>query len=310
MNIRDLEYFVAVAETGHFGKAADRSCVSQPTLSGQLRKLEDELGHPLFERSTRTVTLTAFGTEALDIARGVLDGCEALARKAKELDDPFAGPAIIGVFPTICPWLLPRLSPLFAEVYPKTEFRLIEEKSPTLQARLANRSLDAAILALPQESDGVEVVELFSEPFLAAVPLDHPWASRKRIDPEELAGQALLLLEDGHCLRDQALDLCRRYGAAEGGTFRATSLETLRQMVRLGAGITLMPRLAVPEAVEDGLRYIPFSSDSARRDIGLCFRSSHPKRRFFLDLVDRVRSLCGDCLPVSPFRLGKEHPSR
>lgn len=303
MNLRDLEYFTAVAELGAFGKAAERCCVSQPTLSGQLRKLEDELGHPLFERSTRSVELSAFGREALEIARAVVAGCEALVRKGRELDDPFSGPASLGVFPTLCPWLLPRLAPLFPRAYPRSAFRLIEEKSPTLQARLADRSLDAAVLALPQELDGVEVLPLFSEPFLAAVPAAHPWAGRSSVDPAELAGEDLLLLEDGHCLRDQALDLCRRYGAAESGAFRATSLETLRQMVRLGSGVTLMPRLAVPESGDDGLRYIPFSSAEARRDIGLCFRASHPRRRFFQDLAERVRALCGTELPVSLYAL-------
>lgn len=300
MNLRDIEYFIAVAEQGAFGKAAERCCVSQPTLSGQLRKLEDELGHPLFERNTRAVHLTPFGAEALSLARNILSDCRSLVDIARKLDDPFAGPVCVGAFPTLCPWLLPRLSPVLAQEFPRTSFRLIEEKSPVLQERIKTGELDAALLALPQEIEGVEVIPLFSESFYAGVPEGHPWACREAVDPRELAGQELLLLEEGHCLRDQALDLCHRYGASEGGSFRATSLETLRQMVRLGGGITLIPRLAVPEVIESGIRYVPFSSAQARRDIALCFRATHPKRRFFLSFADRVRGLCGDILPVHP----------
>lgn len=301
MNLRDIEYFVAVAELGGFGKAADRCFVSQPTLSGQLKKLEAEFGHALFERSTRLVRLTPFGAEALSIARRIVADCAALSAVARELDDPFAGEVSVGAFPTLCPWLLPRLSPVLKSDFPRAAFRLVEEKSPTLQASLGTGDLDAALLALPlEEAPGIEAVPLFSEPFYAAVPDSHPWACRDSVDPAELAGQELLLLEDGHCLRDQSLDLCRRYGAAEGGSFRATSLETLRQMVLLGAGITLMPRLAVPDGRESGISYVPFSSSEARREIGLCFRSTHPRRDLFLELAARIRSLCGAALPVSP----------
>lgn len=301
VNLRDIEYFVAVAELGGFGKAADRCFVSQPTLSGQLKKLEEELGHALFERSTRIVRLTPFGTEALGVARRIVSDCAALSALARELDDPFAGTVSVGAFPTLCPWLLPRLSPVLKADFPRAAFRLVEEKSPVLRTALSSGDLDAALLALPlDEAPGAESVPLFSEPFYAAVPDSHPWACRDSVDPAELAGQNLLLLEDGHCLRDQALDLCRRYGAAEGGSFRATSLETLRQMVRLGSGITLMPRLAVPDERETGISYLPFSSADARREIGLCFRSTHPRRAFFLELAARIRSLCGASLPVSP----------
>ncbi len=298
MNVRDIEYFVAVADLGAFGRAADRCCVSQPTLSGQIRKLEDELGHPLFERSTRSVILTPFGMEVLEIARSVLDGCDEIIKRGRALDDPFSGDLSLGLFPTLCPWLLPRLAPLFSATYSAIDFTLVEEKTAVLQRMLAEHRLDGAILALPQETEDVVCLPLFSEPFLAAVHPSHPWSKRVSVHPSELAGQPLLLLEDGHCLRDQSLDLCARYGVGEHGTFRATSLETLRQMVRLGSGITLIPRLAVNESIDDGVRYIPFETTDARRDIGLCYRRSHPRARLFVDIARRIGDMCGIALPV------------
>ena len=298
MNLRDLEYFVAVADLGHYRVAAESCFVSQPTLSGQLRKLEEELGSPLFERSTRRVSLTAFGREALFLARGILRDSAALVEAGRALQDPFRGPLSLGVFPTLCPWLLPRLTPLFRASYPATDFLLREERSLELEAGLREGRLDAAILALPQAQPGIETLALFSEPFLLALPAAHPLAARASIEVGELAGLELLLLEDGHCLRDQALDLCRRFGASEAGRLKATSLETLRQMVVLGVGITLMPRLAVPAHAEEGIAYVPISSPEARRDIGLSFRATHPRRAFLLDLAGRVRSSCGTLLPV------------
>ncbi|AFG38720.1 LysR substrate-binding domain-containing protein [Spirochaeta africana] len=290
MNLRDLHYFTAVAELGHFGQAAERCCVSQPTLSGQLRKLEEHLGHPLFERTTRSVTLTPFGQEALALARRVIRDCDAIQRKARELDDPYAGPLTLGAFPTIGPWLLPRITPYLSQAFPKTFFYLLEEKSPVLQSQLENEQLDAAILSLPQEHPALTSIPLFSEPFLAAVPEDHPWAERDTLNTVEISGERLLLLADGHCLRDQALELCSLQRIDSEAGFQATSLETLRQMVRLGAGITLVPKLAVPEIPEPGIRYIPLADDSARREIALCFRETHPRERFLQELGSEIRA--------------------
>lgn len=298
MNLRDLEYFVAVAELGQFGQAAERCHVSQPTLSGQLRKLEDELGQPLFERDTRNVRLSAFGKEALVLARAVGAKAREIETLAKKMADPFRGPVALGAFPTLAPWLLPQLAPHFAHCCPQAEFFLSEEKSPVLLAQLLAGELDAAFLALPVASAELEALPLFAEAFLVAVPVGHPWAEREALEPRELEGAELILLADGHCLRDQALDLCQRYGARERGQFRATSLETLRQMVRLGSGITLMPRLAVPAEAESGIRYLPVRGDDVRREIGLAFRPTHPRRRFFQHVAQMVRELCGERLPV------------
>ncbi|MEN9353798.1 MAG: hypothetical protein RL318_1123 [Fibrobacterota bacterium] len=292
MNLRDLEYFAAVAELGHFGAASERCFVSQPTLSGQLRKLEEELGHSLFDRDTRNVRLTPFGKEALPLAQAVLQAARSLQERAQELKDPFRGAVRLGGFPTLAPWLFPLLFPLFSRSYPHAEFFLVEEKTPVLQKQIQEGFLDAAFLAMPQDAPSLHALPLFSEPFLLAIPGTHPWKARKGIRASELSELELLLLEDGHCLRDQAIDLCFRYGAREKGQFRATGLETLRQMVRLGTGITLMPRLAIPESKESGIVYLPIREPVPTRQIALCFRDSHPRRRFFEDLATHVRSLC------------------
>ncbi|MDC7124319.1 MAG: LysR substrate-binding domain-containing protein [Spirochaetales bacterium] len=298
MNLREIEYFVSVAELGHFGKAADKCCVTQPTLSGQLKKLEDELGQPLFDRNTRSVSLTSFGEEAFVIAKKIMYEFNNFQQLSEQINDPFSGELKLGAFPTLCPWLFPKLAPFFKKTYPLTHFLLIEEKSPVLSKMLEDGEIDAAILAIPDGGKGIEMLPLFSEPFYALVFENHPWAHRKKIPTEDLENQKLLLLEDGHCLRNQALDLCHKYGGDEEGTFRATSLETLRQMVRLEQGITLIPQLAVPEIEESNLKYIPFSTTDARRDIGIFFRSTHPKKKFFEDFAHQIHGLCGNILPA------------
>lgn len=299
MNLRDLEYFEAVADTGRFGLAADRCCVSQPTLSGQLRKLEEELGHALFERDTRNLRLTPFGKEALVLAREALQAVRRLERKAGELADPFCGPVTLGAFPTLGPFFLPRFSPLFMKTFPKAEFWLSEEKTPVLMEQIAAGTMDAAFLALPWEGGpDIEVLPLFREDFLVAVPAGHPWACRASLPSRELQGVEFLLLADGHCLRDQSLDLCSRYGAREKGYFRATGLETLREMVRMGTGITLMPRLAIPAHADPGIAYLPVDGEGFQREIGLCYRPTHPRRDFFDALAGLVRREAGELLPV------------
>lgn len=298
MNLRELEYFIAVADLGHFRAASEHCCVSQPTLSGQLRKLEEELGHSFFDRDTRSVRLTSFGKEVLPIAREIISGSHKLLAKAKELQDPFVGRVSIGLFPTLGPWLMPRLAEPLQKIYPQAEFFLNEEKSPVLQKKLLSGEIDAAFLALPQKLNGISFVPIFSEAFWVAVPDVHSWAQKKSVTGNELASVELLLLEDGHCLRDQALDLCHRYGVKEKGYYRATGLETLRQMVRMGHAITLIPRLAIPDHIEQGIVYIELNDIHAKRDIALCFRETHPRKKFFLDIIDQIKKMCGKELPV------------
>ena len=285
------------AELGQFSAASEKCFVSQPTLSGQIKKLEEELDQSLFERNTRSVSLTSFGEEALKIAGRILSDVEALQDLAQAQKDPFQGVLRLGIFPTLGPWLFPALAEHIFPLYKKMETYLLEEQTEKLAAALEKGDIDAAFLAMPHEMDGFITDPLFCEDFLVAVPRDHEWSGRNEIAVEDLKGQDMLLLSDGHCFRDQALDLCYRYGAREREKYRATSLETLRQMVRMGTGITLIPRLAVPEVPEPGICYIPVANENFHRKIALIYRKTHPRKEFFADLKKRIGELSSD-MPI------------
>ena len=288
MNLRDLEYFVAVAEEAHFGKAAHRCFVSQPTLSGQLRKLEEELGGALFERNTRTVHLTGLGQEVLSEARKVLDGIQRIGNLAEAHSDPLRGPLRLGAFPTLGPWWLPPSVNHLHRKFPHLRFWFHELRTPELIARLQSGDLDCAFLAEP---DGEEFAgeSIAFEPFYLLVSERHAMARRKKVRSEELAELELLLLEEGHCLRDEVLDLCRRFGARESGAYRGTGIETLRQTVRLGAGVTLMPALAVAEDAGNGLKAIPFEDPVPGRRIALRWRKTHPRAEALQAIAAEMR---------------------
>lgn len=276
MTLRELQYLVELARLGNFRRAAEVCNVSQPTLSTQLRKLEDELGVVLVERGARRVILTAAGEEILAHAQRILDEAGDIRALAQRHRSPDSGRLRLGVFQTLGPYLLPALVPGIARTFPALELQLIEEKSDRLMEKLRGGRLDAALLALPVDGD-FQVEELFEEPFVLAAPPSHPLAARQSIMLDELNGQRMMLLEDGHCLRDQALNLCRRWGADETAGFRATSLETLRQMVAAGMGITLMPALATrgPLAQGGNLSFVPFDdAPPPSRMIGLIWRRS------------------------------------
>lgn len=270
MNIRDLQYLAAVAENRHFGRAAEACNVSQPTLSMQLKKLEEYLGVQLFDRSRRRVAVTPAGEKVLRHARVILREVEEIREVARAAQDPLSGELRLGAFPTLAPYLLPRVVPEISKQLPNIRLLLVEEKTDDLIEMLEQGTLDAALLALPVGDDGLETAPLFEDRFLLAVPPGHHFAKKKSIKSEELADERLLLLEDGHCLRDQALDVCQMTGAAEQQDFRATSLETLRQMVASGVGITLIPELAKQDT--DGIVYIPFKNPPPSRTIGLVWR--------------------------------------
>src|SRR5688500_4884759 len=208
MNLRDLKYLVALADHRHFGRAAAASFVSQPTLSTQIRKLEDELGVALVERAPRKVMLTPVGREIAERARKVISDVDQMTQIARRSQDPEAGTVRLGLFPTLGPYLLPHVVPNLRKRFPRLELLLVEEKTETLLAMLREGRLDAAVLALPLHEDWLEVEPLFEEPFLLAVPAGHPLAGRRNLKLDELSDQHLLLLEDGHCLRDQALAVC------------------------------------------------------------------------------------------------------
>lgn len=275
MNLRDLQYLVALAEMRHFGRAAQRCHVSQPTLSAQLRKLEDYLGVALVERRPRKVALTAAGQVVVERARRMLQEAEDIRALAHASQDPLAGQLKVGLIPTLGPYLLPRLMPRVARSLPKLSLLLHEYQTAPLVQRVLDGELDLAILALPADTRGLQTRSLFAEAFVVAMPARHRLASKRRLRTSDLAGETLLLLEEGHCLREHALEVCARAGTAEQ-EFRATSLETLRQMVAAGAGITLLPRLAAegPFASVRGLTTRPFAPPAPSRLIGAAWRRS------------------------------------
>ncbi len=286
MNLRDLKYLVALADHKHFGKAAAASFVSQPTLSTQIRKLEDELGVSLVERAPRKVMLTPAGRDAAERARRIVAEVEQMKEAARRSQDPEAGTVRLGIFPTLGPYLLPHVIPDIRERFPNLELLLIEEKSDVLLSRLHEGKLDAALLALPVNDDQLHSEFLFEEPFLLAVPENHPLAQRDSLSLAELNDQKLLLLEDGHCLREQALEVCRLSGANEKSEFRATSLETLRQMVAANVGITLLPTLAIkpPVARSPNIHLLGFSDSHPSRRIAMLWRRSSAMGGFLLEL--------------------------
>jgi LysR family transcriptional regulator, hydrogen peroxide-inducible genes activator len=292
MNLRDLEYFVAVAEEGHFGKAAHRCFVSQPTLSGQLRKLEEELGGPLIERNTRSVRLTSLGEEVLAEARKVQLSVQRITDLGAAHADPLHGSLRMGAFPTLGPWWLPQSVAHLQQKLPGMRFWFHELRTPELIAKLRSGELDCAFLAEPDGNDLAGEAIAF-EPFYLLVPEQHALAERQSVRSEELATLELLLLEEGHCLRDEVLDLCRRFGAREDGQYRGTGIETLRQTVRLGAGVTLMPALAVADDPGPGLRAIPFSDPVPGRYVALRWRPTHPRQEALQLIAQEMREWAG-----------------
>ena len=293
MNLRDLKYLVALADHKHFGRAAAACYVSQPTLSTQIKKLEDELGVPLVERAPRKVMLTPAGRDAAERARRIVAEVEQMKEAARRSQDPEAGTVRLGMFPTLGPYLLPHVVPRIRARFPHLELLLVEEQSDVLLSRLREGKLDAGLLALPVADDQLHTEFLFEEPFVLAVPESHPLAQRGSLTLAELSHQQLLLLEDGHCLREQALDVCRLSGANEKSEFRATSLETLRQMVAADVGITLLPTLAVkpPVARSPNIHLLGFSDSHPSRRIAMVWRKSSAMSGFLQVFAQVFREL-------------------
>lgn len=275
-SIRQLEYAVAVADELHFGRAAKASAISQPALSAQVQQLEELLGVQLFERGRRRVLLTPAGSRVIDKAREALFVLDDLVAHAVQDARPLTGPLRLGVIPTVAPYLLPPLLPSVRRAHPELRLILREDQTARLVALLENGELDAALLALPVEETELVELPLLDEPFVFLAPSDHPIArdKRKNVDERALADEDVLLLEDGHCLRAQALDICRRAGAVTSGRIQATSLNTLVQMVANGLGVTLIPERAVPLEVRPGSGLVakPFRKPAPSRSIGLAWR--------------------------------------
>ena len=303
MTLQDLRYVVALADQGHFGRAAASCEVSQPTLSTQIKKLETELAVTLFERSTKTVSVTALGAEIVARARAVLADVDAIVAVGRSVSGPLTGAFSLGVIPTLGPYLLPWLVPALKAEFPDLRLTIREDLTAPLVERLGAHRLDAALLALPVPDERLDTLALFDEPFWFAAPKGHGPAVDAVMTERDLRGRRLLLLTEGHCLRDQALALCGT--AADGGAdreadgdFRATSLETVLQMVATGLGSTLLPAMARGEVRTRAFTTRPLEPGIGRR-IGLAWRRSHPRPGDMRTLADTVR----DHLPRGVLRL-------
>jgi LysR family transcriptional regulator, hydrogen peroxide-inducible genes activator len=308
MNLRDLRYLVAVADHRHFGRAAEACFVSQPTLSTQLKKLEQELGVELVERNPRQIVLTDTGEQVVERARLILDETERIRDIARRARDPEAGSLRIGLFPTLAPYLLPHVVPQLHQRFPNLELLLVEEKTEVVLHQLRTGKLDVGILALPVDDDQLHQEPLFDEDFLLAVPADHPLATIDEPVPmSALANEQVLLLEEGHCLRDQALAVCQLAGASERGAFRATSLETLRQMVAAAVGVTLLPELAIrpPVPPSDDVRLLRFEEPVPRRRIAMLWR----RTSLYRDLLPELAAIVRDIPPGLVRRVDPQAPS-
>jgi LysR family hydrogen peroxide-inducible transcriptional activator len=280
MNLRDLEYAVCLAGEGQFRRAAARCHVSQPTLSAQIAKLEDELGVQLFERGPRSATPTVNGRALIRQAQVVLDEVERLKGLARAGQDPLQGPFHLGVIPTAGPYLLPLLLPVLRQRWPQLELLLREEQTAILLERLRAGSLDAAILSLPLDAADLRWEPLLNEPILVALPRRHPLAERPRVAPDALAAEPVIMLEEGHCLRDQSLAVCDTAGLGHRrDDVQAAGLESLRQMVMAGIGIALMPELATlaPFGTGELAVYRRFAAPEPTRELVLAWRRSFPR---------------------------------
>jgi LysR family hydrogen peroxide-inducible transcriptional activator len=276
LKLKDLRYLVAVADQRHFGRAAAQCYVSQPTLSAQLKKLEESLGLQLIERAPNNVTLTEAGVEIVARARRIVEASDEVVTLAHSRREPLAGKLRVALLPTIGPYLLPHVAPAVGKALPRLQLRLYEYQTGPMLEKLHGGELDVGILALPVALAGLESRELYRESFTVALPERHPLAARDSIRVADLKGETLLLLEEGHCLRDQALEVCSRVGVRDPQDFRATSLETLRQMVATGAGLTLLPELAGRGAYRNarGVVLRPFAKPVPQRHIGAIWRKT------------------------------------
>jgi LysR family hydrogen peroxide-inducible transcriptional activator len=288
LKIQDLRYVVALADHGHFGRAAAACDVSQPTLSGQIMKLEDELGVTLFERTTKSVRVTEIGAEIAGRARQILADIEGIASIGRRSAAPLTGDLSLGVIPTLGPYLLPWLVPALRRDYPELRLTVREDLTAALLDRLEAHRLDAALVALPVPNDRLETMALFDEPFWFAEPRTDGVREAGLMTKEALRGRSLLLLTEGHCLRDQALAVCQTAERDADGDFRATSLQTVLQMVATGLGCTLLPAMARGDASARSVSTRPLEAGIGRR-IGLVWRRSSPRRRDLLLVGETVR---------------------
>ena len=306
MNTRDLEYLIAVAEELHFGRAAERCHASQSALSGQLRKLEDRLGVTVFERNKRHVRLTEIGEQIVERARAVLYHVEAMERTASAHRDPFAGTCAIGMPPTIGPFLTPLLLPAVKHYLPKLRLDLVEDFTDHLEKQLADGDLDLAILATTPTRAVLSEIVLYDEPFWVAMPSDHPLSGDDAVDVQKIEPGDLLLLSDGHCLRDQIYEVFKLNKTAapgdRGPRTQKTSLSTILSLVGSGNGVTLVPAMSLSGAwvTDAGIAVRPEQSGTAGRTVRLTFRREYPR----MALVEKLADIIAGIVPNTV------HPAR
>jgi LysR family hydrogen peroxide-inducible transcriptional activator len=292
MNLQELRYLVAVAQHRHFGRAAEACNVSQPTLSSQIRKLEDELGVTLLERTNKRVDVTPVGSQILAHAQRALAETAQMEAVARAARDPLVGALKLGVIPTLAPYLMPLILRPLKQAYPGLTIELWEDQTRSLIEGLRNHRLDAALLATAPEAPEITEIALFDEPLLAALPLDHPLAAKKKVS-EAMLAEELLVLADGHCLSNQTLSVCgaRRstpVGALQSGMHAAT-LETLVNLVAAGYGTTLIPALAAPSLGQRGIALRPLTGHSSRT-IRLVSRPGFPRAQALRALEKVIRT--------------------
>ena len=276
IKLKDLRYLVTVADTGHFGQAAERCFISQPTLSAQLKKLEDYLGVQLIERQSRGATLTQAGEQIVARARLILSASDEVITIAQTYRDPLSGRLKVAMIPTVGPYVLPQVAPAVHKQMPRLDLLLFEYQTAPMLEKIQSGDIDVGVLALPVDIEGLASRKLYDEDFNVALPEHHRLAKQASVRISDLNDESLLLLEEGHCLRDQALEVCSRISVHERQDFRATSLETLRQMVAAGAGVTLMPELAAGGAYGNarGVVIRPLVRPTPHRQIGAVWRKS------------------------------------
>lgn len=288
MNLRDFDYFIKLADHKHFGKAADACFVSQPTLSMQIKKLEDELGVTLFERQKKQVILTEAGKELLAYAQSILNTVSSMKKAAQNLNDPLSGSITLSAIQSLAPYLLPHLMPALSKQFPHIKWRLQEGKTDQLLEQLRKGEIDAALLALPIPDHQLKAIPLFKEPFYVAVGSEHPlYKTKTPLSLKKLEHEPWLLLEEGHCLRDQALELCQITQNTQND-YRAASLETLRYTIAHHDGITLMPQLACMPT--KGLKYLPLKESSAQREIALVYRQSAANHVLLATIAESIQA--------------------
>ena len=299
MTLNELRYIVAVAQEKNFGRAAQRCFISQPALSVAIQKLEEELQTQLFERGKSEITVTPVGERIIEQAHKVLEEAARIRDIAQAGRNQLAGVFRLGAFYTVAPYLLPDLVPALNALAPDMPLEIEENITEQLEAALKTGRIDAAIIALPFQPPGIATEFLYEEPFQVVVPQRHPWAKRKTIDPSELAGEHAILLNVGHCFRDQVLESCPELNRGDAPVTRSNSLETIRNMVASGLGISVLPRDALTPKYHSRLVVpVPFSKPVPSRRIALAYRKSFPRPTAIAAIREAVAACRGTKLKV------------